>query len=93
VDMLKIDQSFVRDMLKNSEDSGIVAGVILLAQAFNRKVIAEGVETLTHGGALLKLGCRLAQGYGIAKPMPPEDFLDWAIRWREQSAWLSLSSS
>jgi EAL domain-containing protein (putative c-di-GMP-specific phosphodiesterase class I) len=81
VDTLKIDQSFVRDMLSDSEDFGIVEGVIRLASAFRRQVIAEGVETPEHGAALLGLGCRLAQGYGIARPMPPEQFLDWAADW------------
>jgi EAL domain-containing protein (putative c-di-GMP-specific phosphodiesterase class I) len=81
VDTLKIDQSFVRDMLSDSEDFGIVEGVIRLASAFRRQVIAEGVETQEHGAALLGLGCRLAQGYGIARPMPPEQFLDWAADW------------
>jgi diguanylate cyclase (GGDEF)-like protein/PAS domain S-box-containing protein len=69
-DLLKIDQSFVRDMLKDPDDRGIVEGVIRLAAAFDREVIAEGVETMEHGAALLQLGCKLAQGYGIAKPMP-----------------------
>jgi EAL domain-containing protein (putative c-di-GMP-specific phosphodiesterase class I) len=45
-------------------------GVIGLADAFKREVIAEGVETVAHGTLLLQLGCELAQGYGIARPMP-----------------------
>jgi EAL domain-containing protein (putative c-di-GMP-specific phosphodiesterase class I) len=90
-DLLKIDQSFVCDMLKDAEDLGIVEGVIRLAAAFNRSVIAEGVETMEHGALLLKLGCRLAQGYGIARPMPPEQVVEWADRWKAQEAWLPLS--
>jgi len=82
VDMLKIDQSFVRGMLTDREDFGIVEGVIRLANAFERQVIAEGMESLEHGAALLKLGCHFAQGYGIARPMPAEDFLEWAREWR-----------
>jgi diguanylate cyclase (GGDEF)-like protein/PAS domain S-box-containing protein len=90
-DLLKIDQSFVRDMLKDSEDLGIVEGVIRLAAAFNRSVIAEGVETLEHGAKLVQLGCKLAQGYGIARPMQPGHFADWANRWNADKAWLQMT--
>jgi diguanylate cyclase (GGDEF)-like protein/PAS domain S-box-containing protein len=91
VDVLKIDQSFVRDMLKDPEDFGIVECVVSLAEAFHRDVIAEGVETMEHGAALLKLGCHLVQGYGIARPMPAELFLDWARTWREKSPWQHIA--
>jgi len=78
---LKIDQSFVRDMLSDREDLAIVHGVIGLAKAFGRKVIAEGVETEDHIAKLLKIGCELAQGYGIARPMPAEALSDWLAAW------------
>ena len=68
VTQLKIDQSFVRDMLDNPEDRAIVLGVIGLASAFNRQVIAEGVESIEQGTQLLLMGCEVAQGYVIAKP-------------------------
>ncbi len=74
---LKIDQSFVHDMLSNTDDLAIIKGVLGLAASFNREVIAEGVETQAHGEALLQLGCELAQGYGIARPMPASDFYVW----------------
>lgn len=90
IDTLKIDQSFVRDMLHDAEDLGIVEGVIRLANAFHREVIAEGVETLEHGAALMALGCHLAQGYGIARPMPADQFMAWAEQWQTERAWLSL---
>uniref|UniRef100_E6QR57 Diguanylate cyclase/phosphodiesterase with PAS/PAC and GAF sensor(S) n=1 Tax=mine drainage metagenome TaxID=410659 RepID=E6QR57_9ZZZZ len=60
VALLKIDQSFVRDMLGDPDDLAILDGVIGLATAFQRKVIAEGVETVEHGELLLQLGCELA---------------------------------
>ncbi|MGP1630662.1 MAG: putative bifunctional diguanylate cyclase/phosphodiesterase, partial [Giesbergeria sp.] len=60
--VIKIDQSFVRDILADADDLSIVQGVIGLANAFRREVIAEGVETLEHGEMLLGLGCELAQG-------------------------------
>jgi EAL domain-containing protein (putative c-di-GMP-specific phosphodiesterase class I) len=74
---LKIDQSFVHDMLSNTDDLAIIKGVLGLAASFNREVIAEGVETQAHGEALLQLGCELAQGYGISRPMPASDFYVW----------------
>jgi diguanylate cyclase (GGDEF)-like protein/PAS domain S-box-containing protein len=92
VDSLKIDQSFVRDMLTDLEDHGIVEAVIRLATALDRQVIAEGVESLAHGAALLKLGCTLAQGYGIARPMPGSDVLAWAEQWTAQRAWETVST-
>jgi len=69
-DTLKIDQSFIRDMLEDPEALAIVEGVIGLTTAFQRTVIAEGVETVEQGVMLMRLGCDLAQGYGIARPMP-----------------------
>jgi len=51
------------------------------------QVIAEGVETTAHGTALLQLGCELAQGYGIARPMPPEQLPAWAANWQPAAAW------
>lgn len=87
--LIKIDQSFVRDMLIDPDDLAIVGGVIALAKSFNREVIAEGVETIKHGMALLQLGCELAQGYGIAKPMPAEDVPSWVNQWKPDNAWQS----
>jgi hypothetical protein len=69
-DMIKIDQSFVRDMLEDSDDRAIVEGVVGLARVFRREVIAEGRRDPAHGALLLQLGCELAQGYGVARPMP-----------------------
>jgi diguanylate cyclase (GGDEF)-like protein len=87
VAQLKIDQSFVRDMLDDPDDMAILEGVIGLAAAFKQQVIAEGVETIAHGTLLLQLGCELAQGYGIARPMPPEQLPAWAANWQPDAAW------
>ena len=86
--LIKIDQSFVRDMLSDADDLAIVGGVIALAKLFQREVIAEGVETIEHGTALLQLGCDLAQGYGIAKPMLASDIPAWVAKWKPDNAWL-----
>jgi diguanylate cyclase (GGDEF)-like protein/PAS domain S-box-containing protein len=82
-EVLKIDQSFVRDMLIDTDDRAIIQGIIELAKVFNLKVIAEGVETPAHGELLLSLGSYIAQGYGIAKPMPASDILSWLLEWRQ----------
>lgn len=84
---LKIDQSFVRDMIEDKDDLAIVEGVIGLANAFNRDVIAEGVETTDHGRLLVQLGCGLAQGYGIARPMPAEEIPTWIANWKPYTSW------
>ena len=90
VHTLKIDQSFVRDMLTDPDDLGIVKGVIELASVFRRQVVAEGAETLEHGAALRQLGCRVVQGYGIAKPMSAAQFPSWCLGWTQAEVWLSL---
>ena len=90
-ELLKIDQSFVRDMLTDVDDLAIVKGVIGLASAFRRSVIAEGVETVAHGQTLLALGCDLAQGYGIARPMPAADLPGWARQWRPDVGWMDAA--
>lgn len=79
--ILKIDQSFIRDMLEDSDDLAIIQGIVGLASAFGRDVIAEGVETLEHGEKLLSMGCVQAQGYGIARPMPANEMPAWAQAW------------
>lgn len=86
--LIKIDKSFVQDMLQDVDDLAIVEGVVGLAKAFQRKVIAEGVETIPHGVALLQLGCELAQGYGIARPMPADDIPEWVSHWKADDSWL-----
>ena len=86
---LKIDQSFVRDMLSNPDDLAIVQGIIGLASVFKRSVIAEGVETAAHGQLLLSLGCALAQGFGIARPMPASEMPSWVERWHTGACWIA----
>jgi diguanylate cyclase (GGDEF)-like protein/PAS domain S-box-containing protein len=87
-DTVKIDRSFVRDVLDDPSDSTIIEGILSLANAFNRKVIAEGVETKEHGLMLLLMGCQNAQGYGIAKPMPADEVLSWKANYQPDMDWL-----
>ncbi|GAO35180.1 hypothetical protein SCT_0564 [Sulfuricella sp. T08] len=85
---LKIDQSFVRDMLEDPDDLALIEGVVSLASIFKLGVIAEGVETTEHGVMLMRLGCDAAQGYGIARPMPAADVPAWRAQFRPDPAWL-----
>lgn len=88
VDILKIDQTFVHDMLDDPEDLTILEGILGLAKAFRRQAVAEGVETIEHGLMLLHLGCPVGQGYGIARPMPARDLLNWMAEWRPDPRWV-----
>ena len=88
--LLKIDQEFVRGVLDGPEDLAILEGIIGLARAFRRRVIAEGVETVAHGELLLRLGCEYAQGYAIAKPMPADKFSAWLKTWKPSRRWQNL---
>jgi len=87
VTLLKIDKSFVRDMLSNPNDLVILQGVIGLASSFKREVIAEGVESIAIGTLLLQMGCELGQGYAIARPMPAADLPGWTIAWQLDPPW------
>ncbi|NOT84945.1 MAG: EAL domain-containing protein [Methylococcaceae bacterium] len=86
-DTLKVDQSFVRDMLDNKEDLALIEAVIGLASVFDRRVIAEGVETPEHGVLLMRIGCDLAQGYGIARPMPADAVITWVKQFIPDPSW------
>lgn len=87
VHVLKIDQTFVHDMLDDPEDLTILQGVLGLANAFRYLAVAEGVETVEHGEMLLHMGCLVGQGYVIARPMPGEDVAAWTASWRPDPRW------
>lgn len=87
VGTLKIDQSFVLDMINDKDNRAIVAGVVSLAEVFNRRVIAEGVESANHAAMLMTMGCDLAQGYGISRPLPAADLPQWARVFQEKKVW------
>jgi diguanylate cyclase (GGDEF)-like protein/PAS domain S-box-containing protein len=84
---IKIDQSFIRDMLVDADDLSIVKGVISLADAFQKEVIAEGVETIEHGVKLLEMGCYLGQGYAISHPMNAENVTNWINEFKLPLEW------
>lgn len=90
ISILKIDRSFVRNMLNNPQDQDIVEGVVKLAEALKRPVVAEGVESIELGMMLLQLGCQQAQGFGIAKPMPAEAVPGWCQQFDDYNPWHQL---
>lgn len=77
VDVLKIDMSFVKDMLQDRSDYEIVKTIISLGQSMNIELIAEGIETAAHRDSLLELGCCYGQGYYYSKPLPSEQFIQY----------------
>lgn len=80
VDIIKIDKSFVHNMLTNQEDMAVIRSVITLCREFGRKVIAEGVEKVEQAHILRALGCDYAQGYGIARAMPGHKVVEWVSK-------------
>lgn len=77
VNILKIDQSFVRDMLVEPASLAIVSSIISLAHALGKETIAEGVETAEEYLMLRQHGCHLMQGYYFSKPLPVAEFERW----------------
>ena len=84
---IKIDQSFIRGMQDDVEQVAIVNSVLGLARSFERTTLAEGVETDSLGAMLIEMGCELAQGYGIARPMPAQAVPDWIVSWHPPTLW------
>lgn len=87
---LKIDQSFVRDLLVDPEDLAIIDGILSLGRSFGLSVVAEGVETREQAEILLLLDCSRVQGYGLARPMAADDLPGWLADWSPDPAWLQL---
>ena len=73
----KVDRAFVMNMLESEEDATIVRTVIELGHSLGKKIVAEGVESEAILQALAKLGCDIAQGYHISRPMSFEALADW----------------
>ncbi|MCU7834548.1 MAG: EAL domain-containing protein [gamma proteobacterium symbiont of Taylorina sp.] len=84
---LKIDLSFVKDMLNNSDDLNIVESIINLARIFDMEVVAEGMESEAHGALLIQLGCDRGQGFGIARPMPAGELSGWLENYQPPLSW------
>jgi diguanylate cyclase (GGDEF)-like protein/PAS domain S-box-containing protein len=90
---IKIDKSFVRDILHDRDDLALTTAIIGLARAFGRQVIAEGLDSIEQGELLLRLGCDVAQGHCIARPMPPEEVTGWVQGYVAPLQWRVLQQS
>jgi EAL domain-containing protein (putative c-di-GMP-specific phosphodiesterase class I) len=80
---VKIDQSFVSHMDRRPQDALIVRSVIALAKSLHLRVVAEGVETEPVWRRLSDLGCDMAQGHYLSRPLPPEELIAWVRQWEE----------
>jgi diguanylate cyclase (GGDEF)-like protein/PAS domain S-box-containing protein len=87
INTLKIDKSFVMDMLHDRASLSILEATIALAEAFRCDVIAEGVESVEHGNTLIQLGCYKAQGYVLSKPMPSYEVEAWLSSFKGHNIW------
>ncbi|MEU7908387.1 EAL domain-containing protein [Actinoplanes sp. NPDC049118] len=77
IDVLKIDKTFIDDMVGSAQQLALVAGIVSLAQTLNLTVVAEGIEDATHRQMLAQLGCPLGQGYYYSAPLDPTAALAW----------------
>lgn len=82
VDEIKIDRSFVMEMVKNNDDQVIVHTTLTMGHNLSMEVVAEGIEDANTLRTLRDMGCDLAQGYHIARPMPAADFFTWMAKYR-----------
>ncbi|WP_288457327.1 cyclic di-GMP phosphodiesterase [uncultured Enterobacter sp.] len=85
IDAIKLDQSFVRDIHKQSISQSLVRAIVAVAQALNLQVIAEGVESAKEDAFLTKNGVNERQGYLFAKPMPAAAFERWLKRYQARN--------
>jgi diguanylate cyclase (GGDEF)-like protein len=83
-DELKIDKSFVMNMLGDEADARIVAQVVALGHSFGLEVVAEGVESAEVASRLAAMGCDYVQGFHYAKPLAPKEFAAWAQDWTKR---------
>ncbi|EMP56756.1 sensory box/GGDEF/GAF/EAL domain protein [Marinobacter santoriniensis NKSG1] len=85
VDEIKIDRSFVTDMLEDPDGESVVNAIIGLCRSFGRRVIAEGIEDLPTVHRLVAMGCSAGQGFYYSKPVPCDQALTWAASYNGQT--------
>jgi len=90
IEHIKLDQSFVRDILSDERNMAIAAGVITTARMLAKTVIAEGVEMAEQGDLLASLGCHQLQGFSISRPMPAAAVPEWVAGWVPPVSWGNL---
>jgi diguanylate cyclase (GGDEF)-like protein/PAS domain S-box-containing protein len=89
IQSIKLDRNFLVNITESASDVKIVSNLIRLVSDLGKPLIAEGVETIAQGQLLLELGCELAQGFAIAKPMPESTLIPWLRHWQTEPAWKS----
>jgi EAL domain-containing protein (putative c-di-GMP-specific phosphodiesterase class I) len=77
IDVVKIDKTFIDDMVSDAQQHALVSGIISLAHTLNLTVIAEGIESDRHRDVLARLGCPLGQGYFFSSPVGATEALTW----------------
>ena len=87
VDEVKMDQSFTKAALADITSLSIMNGLTAAILPMRRMLVAEGVEEVSQGTVLLDLGCSIGQGFAIARPLPPEEVVQWLAEWRPDPAW------
>ncbi len=87
INTIKIDQSFIADMLNNTQDMAIVHAIISLSKVFQIEVVAEGVERIDQLLTLFELGCDHIQGYAIAKPLSYDTFVEYLRNFTPDPRW------
>lgn len=80
VDTLKVDKSFVHDLITDAADAGVVSAIIQMGRSLKMRVVAEGVESKDQVSVLRQMACTEAQGYCFGRPMSPADFADLMAR-------------
>jgi len=84
---IKIDQGFALKIRISPKSRAIVSSLVVVGRMMEIDVIVEGVETEEDGRSLIGMGCELAQGYGIARPMPAEEIPGWIATWKPFESW------
>lgn len=84
IDRLKIDRSFAKDVATSRGNQKLIAALVGLGRALSLDIVIEGVETEDDAAVLATLGCRIAQGYHFARPMPPEALVAWILARRHE---------
>ncbi|MHB8369740.1 MAG: putative bifunctional diguanylate cyclase/phosphodiesterase [Leptospirales bacterium] len=87
VEEIKIDQGFALKIRSSRKDRAIVSSLVVVGRMMEIDVMVEGVETEEDGRALIDMGCELAQGYAIARPMPAEEIPQWVAIWKPFESW------
>lgn len=78
---IKIDRSFIQNILTSRDDESLVQSIIAMAKALNRNIVAEGVETAEHLEKLTAFGCDFIQGYYISRPIPLDEFTNFVAKY------------